>query len=126
MMSDFTLDTSGEVACDEHGWAHVWSDLTPFQQGYVEAALRPREGLYYPLTSRFAGFSDLAPETLAAMLKDCEAWQRELRLASPATAASGAGFWEDRRRGLWRHFPPLTLYLGDDGKVLQSPEGRTA
>jgi hypothetical protein len=124
----FTLDTSGFVEGPPQGvrtkrfW---WKDLTPFQQGYVEAALRPREGLYYPLTSRFAGFSDLAPETLAAMLKDCASFVNYVDgLGSSALGArEGARFWNGRNSGAlgdgaWAAaFPPVTLYLGDDGRV---------
>lgn len=66
---------------------------------------------------RLPGFSDLAPETLAAILRDCEAF-----LKTPGQSnrdGDGRSFWALRQKGLYAHigFPPLNPYLGDDGKV---------
>lgn len=62
------------------------------------------------------GFSDLSPEALARILKDCEAilatgWGQQ------ATSEDGARTWEARQRGSFRDFPPSIPYLADDGKV---------
>jgi hypothetical protein len=133
----FTLDTSGAVD-DPHGWGLLyWSDLTPFAQGYVEAlfaslATPPftghphlqREGVCYGET--IVGFSDLAPETLAAILKDCASFANIAEgLGAKAGAVEGRRFWGGRQRRFpgvgnpaWTTaFPPLTPYLDDDGRV---------
>lgn len=64
------------------------------------------------------GFSDIAPETLARIIADCKAYQRP---EITYTADEGRGFWEWRQMGegvdYEYAFPPLTPYLGDDGKV---------
>jgi hypothetical protein len=115
----FQLDTGGRVECSAAfqpiGWA-IWSDLDPFTQGYVEAVLQPREALYYSLTDRFAGFSDLAPKTLARIVEDCA----EIKDAEPHeiwTKEDGEAFWRDRNDGCHLGVQPLTAYLGDDAKV---------
>lgn len=129
------LDTSGAVQLREiinyngkRRSALVWSDLTPFAQGYVEAIKasaptlkehRPASGgdgwVYFHWT-----FSDLAPETLAAILKDCEeAPYAQLARVSEGHVAVELGrtLWRERQSDKYRAFPPLTPYLGDDGKV---------
>lgn len=133
----FTLDTSGAVvgpSRDESGpeWVKLWPDLSPFAQGYIEAMpwedLNDKEfehrcntvgqGAEYPEL----GFRDLASETLAAILRDCAAWLAKYP-AGPEYANDavndGAYLWKDRQNGLYVEdaFPPLTLYLGDNGKV---------
>lgn len=71
-------------------------------------------------------FSDLAPEALALILKDCAARRNELQqLFAPLrygrTQTDGANFWVRRQSGLEPdfagRFPPLTPYLREDGKV---------
>ncbi len=128
-MGDFTLDTSGEIVGE--GGALIgrwgWPDLSPFAQGYVEALFADSvhliqgdeyDGLYW-----VPRFSDLSPEALALILRDCAAAQ----IAHPLTAdcdiaahrRAGAQYWFERcvicedRDGN----PPLTPYLSDDGKV---------
>lgn len=153
----FQLDTSGTVHfsvpfAKRHGLLtfYRWSDLSPFTQGYIEAmicATNPRIGrrTSYGEYWRTAGFSDLAPETLARIIADCEGFQATAAFAAlPALdddEARNAG-WEfchvrsgreDYYHGFkaddWppptagplniaaRVFPPLTVTLGDDGKV---------
>lgn len=112
--------------CPSRAWE--WSDLSPFVQGYVEAlfaseadaldAMEPdaglgrREGLWL-------GFSDLAPETLARIIADCEAITQDGREFSAACSLSyeGATFWANRAAGEYADLRPLTVQLGDDGKV---------
>lgn len=127
----FQLDASGPVALprphSEGSTQTYWSDLSPFAQGYVEALLEsfrpdPYKGWAPTFPKRF-GFSDLAPETLARIIADCEAFLafgRKLnqKEASPVPTFNwGATFWDYRQRDRWREFPPLTVQLGDDGKV---------
>jgi hypothetical protein len=142
-MTDFTLDTSGRVNLGKASWVghneHVeWSDLDPFTRGYVEALFASihvpgpngDEGLLYP------AFSDLSPEALALILRDCEqagslAPARTIGMGEtehgmsalyPPTAFGGRLFWTERQQQSPRRlslaaFPPLTPYLADDGKV---------
>jgi len=155
MIAPFTLDTSGAVARPSPETsvikAYRWPDLDDFTQGYVEALFRTSQmlvrGCRIPMDAY--GFSDLAPETLALILKDCAAYQahrafdplRDLPGVSGVESLRNAGreFWHVRsgqedychgfKPGDWpdfsaeplnaaaRAFPPLTPYLGDDGKV---------
>lgn len=61
-------------------------------------------------------FSDLAPETLAAILEDCERFRG--RTASKCSKV-GALFWKNRSAGYLSDdgWTPLTPTLGEDGKV---------
>lgn len=142
-MSTFTLDRSGEVLIlADPGYtarqAVCWSDLSPFVQGYVEAAARE---LYERLASasmqnlhrarRLAvskvAFHNWSPEALALILRDCEAFAARGRGAInfQETPEAGGRFWIARQTGfpqagsqaLCDAFPPLTPYLSDDGKV---------
>lgn len=132
----FQLDTTGHVQGwvpphgDRHGYDGPnrisWSDLDAFTQGYVEAMLRDRY-----LRDKIGGaiatlrtpdldvephaFRDLAPETLARIIADCERTESE-----PTTGemrAEGAAFWKLRNACDYVGFPPLTVQLGEDGKV---------
>jgi hypothetical protein len=137
-VSAFELDTPGFVLqpsehyVDEGPCAVRWSDLTPFCQGYVEAlfaALRTGDIGHWPdhLAAKI-GFKYLAPETLARIIDDCGA-MRATGQALPDHYV-GEMFWRRRQAGDWKvaqraagglgpvpAFPPLTPYLGDDGKV---------
>lgn len=142
-MGGFKLDTSGEVGIMPAGrWNERfmrWSDLSPFAQGYIEAALtsygdvlemRPRGAGESPMlrsmiiAHRPARFSDLAPATLAAMLEDCERWKCQF----PAVGAQedGMAFWVLRNAQFVKRsaFPPVALFLADDGKIRQREVGR--
>ena len=128
-MTDFQLDTSGAV------WdrdarplrsAISWPDLIPFCQGAVEAALRElldngaaddarRQGLSFADLLRF---DRIAPATLARIMADCFQWADRFGPDWP-DAASGCDFWSERQAERWESegFPPLHLYLGDDGLI---------
>lgn len=123
-MSDFKIDTSGVVTIPigtpqsgEHRAFWAWDDLTPLQQGYVEAAFSAHEYFVEPAAGPL-GFRHLAPETLAAMRKDCERFRRQYVLPW----YDGAEFWSGRQAGEYApYFPPVTLYLDADGKVRANP-----
>lgn len=132
-MADFTLDTSGVVKVRPSAmpepwkpgrWLWAWTDLSPLEQGYVEAlfeSLRPVEDSDIGFQQDLA-FSDLAPETLAAIRKDCDLLCRKHFIPTDATY-SGSEFWKRRQAGKCETlgFPPLTVTLGDDGRVYATP-----
>jgi len=134
-MAKFTLDTSGAVCAPHKNAAGqtfvstLWSDLSPFAQGYVEAMfaeLFETSRRYNARADRprcVSVFSDLAPSTLAAILKDCGAATGRYLGVMPGhpEVLLGAYFWHDRRAGNHAEFPPLTLTLRDDGKVYMEP-----
>ena len=130
----FQLDTSGGVCAPIiDGWAKWphqalsvgepmrWPDLSPFAQGYIEALFASVRvdalgATYAERPALLPRFSDLAPETLARIIADCEAIERHLRREQMSTG--GARAWELRQSGFWpKTWPPLTVQLCDDGKV---------
>jgi hypothetical protein len=141
VIQQFTLDTSGAVLSrSDHVMSGgvlttVWSDLSPFAQGYVEAMFAALDLTVDEMAKwldgvdpyRLPSFSDLAPETLALILRDCAAYERGPAMLPADRAGGGATFWRDRQSGFYLRetagvpfcgaFPPLTPYLGDDGKV---------
>lgn len=131
-MSGFQLDTSGEVGpmpgarygspgcvIDAAPSFIRWSDLSPFAQGYVEALFdQPIElefGGQIHANWHKLGFSDLSPEALAMILRDCERFT-ELFGEWPLRE-HGEGFWIGRQKDKHPDFPPLTPTLSEDGKV---------
>lgn len=137
-MSGFTLDTSAGVWMPPPQPGNVgavsrhlvkWSELSPFVQGYVEALLSPPlilvtfneptgELPWKPMSTRNLGFSDLSPEALALILRDCEDCKDVPGCASLSnTPATGEMFWDLRQEGDLPRWPALTPYLSDDGKV---------
>lgn len=125
----FQLDTSGQVAAlsfrgsdlDPGCW--MWSDLTPFAQGYIEALpwgdmAQASKGHRKWANRTAPGFSDLAPETLDRIIADCAIAEDRMGKG----AEWGRYFWAARQAGLYggdpkAKAPPLTVELGDDGKV---------
>jgi hypothetical protein len=139
----FKVDTSGRIACTDPSkpcicHAATWDQLSPFVQGYVEAMFSTRfDGL--DGTARYEAetygkswrFSDVAPETLARIMEDCERFLALFGLCDVATSQKcGRIFWEQRSDPVWcsslvERFPPLTPYLGGDGKIyLRAVESR--
>lgn len=143
-MADFQLDTSGEVGpisgarygspgctIDAARSFYRWPDLTPFVQGYVRAqAAEVAALLAEAFGSDWNGlvsFDMWAPETLARIIEDCAAVQ-EIIDSYPGRPdlqqAQGRDFYAARQNGKWSvlnqivRFPPLTLSLNDDGKVV--------
>ena len=130
----FTLDTSGSVlktvSARPFGTAREWrwSDLTPFAQGYVEAMFadwaerlnEQRIALGLPL--RRVAYRDLAPETLARIIADCEQALADKLCGYMNYSETGAMFWKERQadqlNGMEPRFPPLTVSLNDQGKVV--------
>lgn len=136
------LDTSGfvnePIADGIRTKRFWWHRLDPFTQGYTEASWREwgrlHPGKVYGSLLRPFGFSDLAPETLAVILRDCAAFRVENFTWTNAKA--GRTFWDLRQEGFPERyflsaarrtseaFPPLTPYLGDDGKVYLREAGQ--
>lgn len=130
MSAPFTLDTSGSVFLNngfpyENAKSVTWEDLTPFAQGYIEALFAGDiyhvEGIMIfdkklPRGNRFWAFSDLSPEALATILANCQ--RHRLKLPK-IDADDGRNFWAWRQQGLYADagFPPLTVFLADDGKI---------
>ena len=133
-MTAFTLNTSGRVAGDIDGLA-VWyefEDLDPFTQGYVEALfasacadlhtghLAGHDRIRFPAGHPRA-FSDLSPEALAMILRDCADNTREFiqpRGFSEVSRNNGRHLWSLRQAGFWpERWPKVTVTLGEDGKV---------
>lgn len=119
----FQFDTSGSVRLKpDNGRIRqntLWSDLSPFMQGYVEAMLTdPTIGhRIYGLGHAFRYF---APETLARIIEDCETWVLlGYKPFDPDRSDfdQGRDFYSERQAGQWVDFPPQTPYLGEDGKV---------
>lgn len=117
----------GTWTCRRCGWSGAEPDTAPTHfataPGYgLKAPLCPPCGQYFA-ESDFPvwTFSDLAPETLAAIRKDCAAANDGKWLGYRDTAGCGAMFWKERQQGFLNgdgpKFPPLTVSLGDDGKV---------
>ena len=145
----FQLDTTGVVKSPTGVWQHPtskggaltalrWSDLSPFVQGYIEAFLASgplqipyeaptRPGIKPMWTVRDVAFRDLAPETLARIIADCEAYQAAHHSAlegldgprrpDSTRQKDGAMFWHWRNKPGAISFLPLTVQLGGDGKV---------
>lgn len=128
-MTTFKLDASGTVMMTTCSPSNLptarrspvhWADLSPFTQGYVEALFHDfTNALEVGHSYKQPAFSDLAPETLARIMEDCEACENEVMAAYPEDRRrkAGAWFWSERQAGKMGAFPPLTPYLGDDGKV---------
>lgn len=132
----FQLDTSGHVETDTTIGGKLyfvvrWSDLSPFTQGYIEALFQSVR--VDALGATFAErptlsprFSDLAPEALARIIADCEEYQRihadliGISRHPEGLPRLGRLFWIDRQNATVAPFPPLTVQLGDDGKVYLS------
>ena len=53
----------------------------------------------------------------AKLDNDCEEWMR--RCGPYMGPGHGRDFWEDRNIARSNRFPPLTLYIGDDGLIYQ-------
>lgn len=129
MSSDFKLDTSGRVdgqvphllrlRCQSFDSFILWSDLSPFLQGYTEALCAGIfDPVFWALTPKRApAFSSLAPEALLRIIDDCNAFVSHPYSALCQYPAAGRGFWSSRQAGTRPEFPPLQAVLNDDGKV---------
>jgi hypothetical protein len=145
MTNSVTFDTSGAVEMRPGepprmtSSAIVWPDLSPFCQGFIEAAFASlREQLLREASFKNPSlnvdaacrFDRLHPSTLARFMEDCA--EHDAIYAPPpfpSTASGGRAFWLSRQNGfsrftgsyarpLKRRFPPLRLYLSPDGKVM--------
>ena len=125
--TEFTLDTSSVVERGEaYGGRFVWEDFDPFTQGYVEALFESAwPDLLQQLIAKGMSeaadhddsvqpeFSDLSPEALAMILRDCAALSKYYA----KSVGGGSKAWSDRHSGEWPGFPPLTPHLSDCGRV---------
>lgn len=124
--------------------APTFKSLSYFAQGYIEALFFTNEGNEDGELGS-AGFCDMAPETVARIVADCEAFQRacgplleEAYERDYAEIQAGRDFWFTRCGhgvGYWdrtqldagglgeklsdaaREFGNVDPYLGDDGLV---------
>lgn len=120
MTQQFTLDTSGAVYGQSPQWGGTcifWSDLSPFAQGYVEAMLIESARGWTDTGKLVVSFSELHPEALDMILRDCEVLARRVGYMAKADAEMGALVWAQRQDGKISAFPPLRVYLDDGGKV---------
>lgn len=105
------MDDSCVCKC---GRRHVW---TP-SGGMCRSCGQPLPG------GRLGGFSDLSPEALGMILADCERFLAERTeprwTENPKWLAAerGKDFWSSRQADVRVHFPPLTISLNDDGKIV--------
>ena len=99
------------------------------REGALEQALLSRKGVtmadidvwdgsrYVPVL----GFSDLSPEALALILKDCERYHAESAIPISDFREGGAIYFDERQSGnvpdVPTAHPPLTVSLGGDGKI---------
>lgn len=132
-----TFDTSGVVYIGtdpaQPGGHVAWSDLTPFAQGFVEglfASLKQTGfGPVLPFgagTDLLVAFSDLSPDALALILRDCEALTQSETFTFANTTEAGSYCWQMRQIGwpavvggpvLRGRFPPLRPVLNDSGQI---------
>ena len=84
----------------------------------LEALAKVRADNPHHVAGRFhvqgVGFYSLAPETLARIIADCEAGGGRY---PEGLSFQGGEFWKRRQIGFVHWAPPLTVQLGDDGKV---------
>lgn len=124
-MKTFTLDTSGIVpvpVTGQDGYAKriTWPDLDAFTQGSGEAMARDlykrllSEGSTPEDAAKAVAFHNWAPGTLARIIATSDL---ALGLGAPNTVEAGARHWAIEQANSVSPFPPLVLYLGDDGKV---------
>jgi hypothetical protein len=113
--------------------------LDSFTRAYVECALwssTDEDG--EPLDSAYS-VDDIAPDTLQAMIEDCQAFQADQSadLAEMSAEQAGHDFWLTRNRhgaGFWDRglgdvgqrltdaahvWGSVDLYVGDDGRIYQ-------
>lgn len=118
----FPLDKTGIVRGDYNSTGYLsWDDLSPLTQGYVDAAKDWCDLAVGEAMPVDWGFSHLASDTLAHIISDCE---RFLSMGlGENDYTHGVRFWQIRTRqqvcgGFHPAFPPLSIHLGDDGKVV--------
>lgn len=117
----FQLDTTGIVSGDFNRTGYLtWDDLSSFTQGYIKALFASVfDWATHTVTDDEGhvslGFRHLAPEALARIIADCDRFRKMYPSAS--ATVGGRGLWTERQAGGLPRFPPLTVQLGDDGKV---------
>lgn len=108
-----SIDTSGEVWMEPVPLGDImrWSDLLPFYQGFVRAALEAWNLSQDTAATGLGcwGFRHLSGSALARMLEDCRVMAD--KLACPLTEQDGGAFWRKFMSAKYR------LYLTPDGKI---------
>ena len=120
------LDTSGVVRADIDGMISPvgWEDLpNDFVRGFIRAMLLEFGHAWANDDGDlFVSYSDLAPEALDMIIRDCEAMQSGLLIGSGQDGGREA--WASRQSG-WKdwgttpshRFPPYRITLTEAGKV---------
>lgn len=126
--TQFKIDTSGYVGGSKlHLSGRIyWSDLSPFQQGAVEAALSGGASNFHPGSDgwRAWSFSDLAPAALQRIMADCESREAKTQFCDWRDQEfAGREFWLLRQSFNLEGFPPLTISLAEDGLIHLSEVG---
>jgi hypothetical protein len=146
-MPEFQLDASGEVQ------GRTFEELDPFTRGYIEALFftetssipmvdwhseesqhRVHEGQADGSIPADAGFSDLHPDSIARIMRDCEAFQTRAAVLlaeaykRPDYSAEQAGrdYWYTRNGhgvGFWDREPLEANGLGDNLSELAGDDG---
>jgi hypothetical protein len=138
-MPEFILNHGSPFAAKQFG------ELDTFTQGYIEAMFFTNTGSGDDEELEHATVADLAPETLATIVGDCEAFQLQAAKWLAKAYASeqpsydkmqagrdfwftrcghGVGFWDrglnaigDELSEIAGQFGNRDLYAGDDGKL---------
>lgn len=117
------FDTSGAIERGQaYGGQFIWSDFSPLAQGYVEAMAAWCAKNCIAISLRNFSFDMLAAEAVTMILSDCEAWLDEFTGRSKNVirqdARCGREFYRIRQEGKRRTFPPVRMFVRDDGKVM--------
>lgn len=134
-MAEFILDYGSPDG------TRVYHNLDSFTQGYIQAMFFTDTGTGDDEDLEDANFTELAPDTLAKVIADCERFQRVtvglfLHMNPEMEMEAGRDFWFTRNGhgvGFWdgdwsedvaetltatsKTFRSLDLYRGDDGQL---------
>lgn len=130
-MPEFILD-HGSVE-----GSRTFASLDEFTQAYVEAMFFTSTGTRDDEDLEHASFDELAPETLAKIIHDCELFQKDnADLIDHEWSQAGHDFWLTRNHhgaGFWdgdweepdatalthasHGYSAIDLYRGDDGRL---------
>lgn len=130
--AQFKIDTSGFVRIDPEGNTYAFENLSPFQQGAVEAALRELNARLFKsdgyTEADFFGFRHLSASALQRIMADCERRLFDFSAKGIDAAgdhARGEAFWRavSARHLVLSGYPPAHLSLAEDGLIHLSEVG---